>query len=253
MVRGFYAAASGALSQQKNINIISNNIANATTPGFKSQAVVGMAFGEQMMARLSSDENGGATAIGSNTYMKVIDSDYMDISQGSLSATGRSVDLAINGEGFFLIKDEKNTEMITRNGQFAMDKDGYLELPGVGFVMNESKNKIKLNSSVFTVDGQGNISDNKSLKEKLYIAKPTESTAFEKINDSVFISSKGFGLADGKQTAVVQGAIEKSNVDMAQEMSRIIAGQSNFQSCSQIIKIYDRINEITANQIGRIG
>ena len=254
MVRGFYAAASGALSQQKSINIISNNIANATTAGYKNQSTVNMAFGEQMIARIGADNQGsGAKNIGQGTYMKVLSSDYMDLTQGNMEPTGRSVDLAINGEGFFLIKDDKNAEMITRNGQFAMDKEGYLVLPGVGFVMNESKGKIQLPSAEFSVDAQGNITDAKTLKEKLYIAKPKADATFEKVTESVMTSKAGYDQADGKLTAIAQGAIEKSNVNLAQEMSRIIANQGNFQSCSQILKIYDRINEITANQIGRIG
>lgn len=270
MVRGFYAAASGALSQIKSINVISNNIANATTPGYKSQMTVGKTFGEHMVSSLNTGDNGSNQEIGTSTDMKTIDSDYMNLSQGSFEATGRSVDMAINGEGYFLIKDAKDMEMVTKNGQFQMDKDGYLVLPGVGFVMNESKGKIKLNSTDFAVDGNGNLTDSKGLKEKLFIAKSNDqgnsidsnglniSNAYKqgtliKIGEGVFVSQDAYVQVDGKLTSVEQGRIEKSNVNVAEEMGRIIAAQGNFQSCTQILKIYDRINEITANQIGRIG
>ncbi|MEI8216989.1 MAG: flagellar hook basal-body protein [Eubacteriales bacterium] len=253
MVRGFYAAASGALSQQKSINVISNNIANATTPGYKSQMTVGLSFGEHMVSRINGGEDGAGETIGNTTDMKIINSDYMDLTQGSLETTGRSVDMGISGEGYFLIKDDKNVEMITKNGQFAMDKDGFLTLPGVGFVMNESKGKIKLNSTAFSVDSAGNITDSKGLKEKLFIGKPSATSTIVKVGAGVLTSKDAFAQVDGKTTNVVQGCLEKSNVDMAVEMTRIIAAQGNFQSCTQILKIYDRINEITANQIGRIG
>ena len=253
MVRGFYAAASGALSQQKSINVISNNIANATTPGYKSQMTVGLSFGEHMVSRINGSEGGSGQSIGTGTDMKIINSDYMNLTQGSLETTGRSVDLGISGEGYFLIKDDNSAEMITKNGQFAMDKDGFLVLPGVGFVMNESKGKIKLNSTEFSVDSAGNITDSKGLKEKLFIGKPSETSTFVKVGAGVLTSNEAFTQVDGKSTAIAQGCLEKSNVDMAVEMTRIIAAQGNFQSCTQILKIYDRINEITANQIGRIG
>ena len=84
MVRGFYAAAAGLFSQQKAMNVISNNIANSTTAGFKTQETVESSFGDHLVSRLSSMEGCiGANNIGPGSFMTVNSSEYTDFSQGS--------------------------------------------------------------------------------------------------------------------------------------------------------------------------
>jgi flagellar basal-body rod protein FlgF len=253
MESGFYTAASGLLTQQKSINVMSNNIANATTPGFKSQETIGSTFGDHLLLRMNASPNEPGTVIGKSTYMNVNATEYTDFSQGNLEATGRNTDIGISGEGFFLIQDASGNEFLTKNGQFELDSEGNLTLPGVGFVLNDSKSKIQLESSDFTVDRLGAISVAGSEADKLFIAKPTDTAGMNQVGNGVYTCTSGFEQADGKLTIVQQGVVEQSNVDLAKEMSLVIAGQNHFQSCSQVLKIFDRINEITANSIGKIG
>lgn len=252
MVRGFYAAAAGVLSQQKAFNVISNNIANATTTGYKSQSTVESSFGEHLLSRMGSTDNSSKN-IGPSSFMTVNILDHTDFSQGSIENTGRSVDLAINGEGFFLIDSYENGQVLTRNGQFEIDDDGNLVLPGVGKVLNDGKRPVNLEGSEFTVDSEGNIIQDGDEVDTLYIANKKEGTVLTRVGNDTYHSQNGFQQADTENYKLLQGAIEKSNINMAQEMSRIISGQSHYQSCTQVLKIYDRINEISVNQIGKIG
>lgn len=253
MVRGFYAAAAGVLSQQKAFNVISNNIANATTAGYKSQSTVESSFGEHLVSRMSAMSNTAEKNIGPGSFMTVNIAEYTDFTQGSFENTGRAVDMAINGEGFFLIESDTYGEVTSRNGQFELDEDGYLILPGVGKVLNDGKNPIRLEGSNFSVDAQGVIRQDGDEVDTLFIAAGRENSELTRVGNDVYQSEVGYRRADTENYNVIQGVIEKSNINMAQEMSKIIAGQSHYQSCTQILKIYDGINEISVNQIGRVG
>lgn len=252
MVRGFYSAAAGVLTQQKAINVISNNIANATAAGYKRQSTIETSFGDHMVSRLSTMANVTDKNIGTGSFMTANIEEYTDFSQGSLENTGRSVDMAIRGEGFFLVESKSYGEVLTRNGQFEMDQDGNLILPGVGKVLNENKREIKLEGSNFAVSAAGVISEDGGETGTLYIAAANEDSALIKVGDGSYQSSNGYQKAKNEAYSIIQGAIEKSNSNMANEMSKIISGQSHFQSCAQILKIYDSINELTVNRIGRI-
>lgn len=253
MIRGIYAAAAAVFSQQKALNVISNNMTNASTAGFKSQTTVESSFGEHLVSRLSSSEGGNSRPVGSGAFITVNDTEYTDFSQGTLEITERSADMAIEGEGYFLIDSEKYGEVFTRNGGFALDEDNCLVLPGVGKVLNQSKRSITLDSGSFSVTGEGTILENGKETDDLFIAVPDADSAPEQAGEGLFFIKDQYRKASGENYKVIQGALEKSNTNIVREMSRIIAGQNNYQSCIQMIKMSDKINEITVNQIGRIG
>jgi len=255
MVRGFYSAAAGVFTSQKSLNVISNNIANATTAGYKSQSTMESSFGDHMINRMSEQDSVAQNNIGPGSYMTVNNSEYTDYTQGSLESTSRSVDMAINGSGFFLVESETYGPVLTRNGQFEIDADGELYLPGVGKVLNDGESPISLENSNFKVGPTGVISVNGEEADTLYVVKPTEETVLKSVGNGVFQVDEngGYEQEDAENYSVMQGTLEKSNINMAQEMSKIIAGQNHYNSCIQIVKMYDSVNELTVNQIGRIG
>lgn len=255
MVRGFYAAAAGIFTQQKAINVISNNISNATTAGFKSQSTQESSFGDHLISRLSSLPGVSSDNIGTGPFMTVNSSEYTDFTQGSFEDTGRSVDMAIKGKGFFLVDTETYGPVLTRNGQFEIDADGELSLPGVGKVLNDGESPISIDSSNFTVSPEGVISVNGDEVDTLSVVVPDENTVLKSVGNGVFqcADDGSYTQAESGTYNVLQGKIEKSNINLAQEMSKLIAGQNHYNSCAQIVKMYDTINELTVNQIGRIG
>lgn len=253
MVRGFYSAAAGVFGQQKAFNTISNNIANASTAGFKNQATVESSFGEHLIARLSSNEAISEKNIGKGSYITINSSVYTDFSQGAIEETGRSIDMAIEGDGFFLLKTKDNEEVLSRNGQFEIDDENNLALKGVGKVLDENKKAISIESSDFTVDSAGNIKVGESSVATLFISSAGELEKLTSTGNGVYKSEGGYTKEENANYSVLQGALEKSNMNISQEMSKVIAGQNRYNSCSQILKIYDRINEMTVNQIGKIG
>jgi len=254
MVRGFYSAAAGVFSQQKALDAISNNIANSTTAGYKSQSTMESSFGEHMVSRLSDLSDISSSNIGQGSFITVNGNEYTDFTQGSLENTGRAVDMAINGEGFFLVESEVYGPVLTRNGQFEIDADGDLYLPGTGKVLNDGEDTINLASGDFTIGPTGMISINGDEADTLFIAVPGEDSEIKSVGNGVFLCEDGsYEQAEPGIYNVIQGALEKPNTNIAKEMSKIMAGQNLYNSCTQILKIYDGINELAVNQIGRIG
>ena len=255
MDRGVYAAAAGVFTQQKALDVISNNIANAQTAGYKNQSTTESSFGDHLINRMSELEGASKENIGTASFMTINNSEYTDYTQGSLDSTGRSVDMAINGSGFFLVDSEKYGPVLTRNGQFEIDSDGELYLPGVGKVLNDGEDTISLENNNFTVSPTGVISAGGEEVDTLSIVKPTEDTVLKSVGNGVYQCDENgsYEQADTANYSVMQGMLERSNINIAQEMSKIIAGQNHYNSCTQIIKMYDQINELTVNQIGKIG
>ena len=242
-------------TQQKAINVISNNIANSTTAGYKTQSTLESSFGEHLVSRMSTMQGVAENNIGPGAFMTVNSSEYTDFTQGNLSGTGRAVDMALNGPGFFVVESETYGPVLTRNGQFEIDSDGELSLPGVGKVLNDGEDTISLENSNFTVSSTGAITVNGEEVDNLYVVVPSEGTELKSVGNGVFQCADDgtYEQAETGTYRVMQCTIEKSNIDLSKELSRMIACQNRYNSCTQVIKIYDKVNEITVNQIGRIG
>ncbi|MBU4440306.1 MAG: flagellar hook basal-body protein [Acetobacterium sp.] len=253
MDRGSYSAAAGMLSGQKAINVLANNVANVTTAGYKSQSTIQSTFGEYMASRMSTDPKIAQADIGAGAYITVNDAQFTDFTQGIFETTNRSVDMAIQGQGFFVVQNANFGQVLTRNGQFELDQQGFLTLPGVGQVLNTAGQPIQLTGSDFTVKANGAIIQNGAEVARLNISTVANGADLTQVGEGYFQSANGFQAAQNGTYNVLQETLEKSNVDMTLEMSDMIARQNNFTSCTQMLKIFDRISEIASNTIGKIG
>lgn len=253
MDRGSYSAAAGMLSGQKAINVLANNVANVTTAGYKNQSTIQSTFGEYLVSRMSTNPKIAQADIGPGAYITVNASQYTDLAQGIFETTDRSVDIAIQGQGFFVVQNDLYGQVLTRNGQFEIDQAGNLTLPGVGLILNSAGQPIKLTGSDFSVSNDGIITQNGAEVGTLNIATVQNQADLTQVGEGYFLSQNGFQAAQVGSYGILQGTIERSNVDMTKEMSELIARQSNFTSCTQMLKIFDRINEIASNTIGKIG
>src|SRR5580765_87325 len=128
MLRSLSTGVTGIQQFQEEMDVISNNIANVNTPGYKSARVdFADAFSQTLRGSSGASGTAGATPaiqVGSGVTPSGINNNF---SQGSLSSTGYQTDLAINGEGFFTVKDPvTNAQYVTRAGDFKLDSNGYL-------------------------------------------------------------------------------------------------------------------------------
>lgn len=249
MFKGFYNLSSSMLTQNKNINVIGNNLANVSTSGYKSDRMVTGTFKDAVMSRTGNNIKGAAgEALGNSSMITVPYETVTNFSNGGWEQTGSPLDFAINGAGFFEI-DNKGEKVYTRNGSFSLDEDGYLVLQGIGKV-NGSNGPIVITADNFGVEPDGRIYDSSGkLISKIKVVSFDNMEDMTKVAEGVFSSG-----ANGKTTnsAVMWKYVETSNVDPVQEMTDMLVSQRTLQSAAQILKMYDSMAEKAATEIGRV-
>lgn len=276
-MKDLWVSVSGAIAQQREVDTVANNIANAATPGFKRDQLV---FKEH----LSAFEKGAEVinlprkewspedfyhSYGSQRGYVKVDGKYTDFEQGQLSPTGNPFDLALNGKGFFEILTP-NGVRYTRKGTFTMNPDGLLVnekgYPVLsGLPMTEEKDGeaeaaplpqpeerlIKLDgTSKFSINLQGEIYQNGLSVGNLAVVEFKDPHALKKEGNSSFINQHSGNFIQASAT-VHQGFVEESNVNAVSEMTRLIKANRQFESIQQAIKAYDQISEKGTNEIAK--
>jgi len=245
MNNAVYAATSGLLNRARALDVTGNNLANSGVAGFKRDELITSTFGEQVMLRI---DDGGAVEIGTGTHGAIGDDIYTDITQGALESTGRNLDVAILGEGFFAVEDEQGVDGLTRNGSFQIDADGYLTTSSGAFVLGQN-GRIQLDAGAVAISETGEITVNGQNAGDLMIIVPQATNVLEKQANGSFVRPAGNGEFQGH---ILQGSLERANVDMVEEMTNMMVASRAFQSCGQVLRILDTINQKTVTEIGRI-
>jgi flagellar basal-body rod protein FlgF len=224
---GLYIAASGMVAEQVRQDQLANDLANASTPGFKPDESTQRSFGNVLLANTE-----GGSAVGSVNEGVALGKSYTNMTQASMQETGEPLDFAIEGSGFFAVKTAQGVRY-TRDGQFTASSTGVLTDTNGDPVLNQHGAQIKVASTgtvapsalgIFEVPGavkQG---------EDLYTGK-----------------------ASGKPTgAVRQGSLEGSGVDAAKVMVEMITSLRSFQSGQQAVQAIGQTLQESASQVGSI-
>ncbi len=237
MFQGFYDLTSNMITQNRNMNIISNNMANVSTPGFKMDRLMQSTFRDEMIYRY---DKSGKTPVGVASRMNIGDERVTDYTEGGVRETGAAMDVGLIGNGFFEIQTDDGM-VYTRNGSFNLDDAGYLVLPGIGRVQG-TNGPIRLTTDEITIDEQGNITevDGTRYFGRIRVVDFEDYAQLTKIAGDVFRANAQPQAADGG-TRIKQKMLEDSNVSMAEEMTRMMSGQRVLQSSAQLLKMYDQL------------
>lgn len=248
MLRGFYIASNGLINQQRVINTISNNVANSATPGYKSDTSIQNTFKRELILL----NKGRINRTGTIEY-KYTEQTYSSLAQGSFEFTEKPLDIALSGPVYFNIQGRDGNQYLTRNGQFAIDDEGYLELTGTGRVLGDN-GPIYIGTSDFSVSNNGEIYIDGQNVDRLRLTYVGENSNINKSGDNLFTLAEGADtdIPEDVEYSVIQGAFERSNVDVAVEMTRAMAAQRSFESMSQALKMLDSINEKAVTQLGKV-
>ena len=263
MIEGLYIAASGGTKQLKKLDVLSNNIANINTQGFKREMLV---YEEkkspfQQIALSGSNGKNLNPVYGSDSavsYVQVTQS-LTDFTQGSLIKTDNPLDVAIEGEGFFVVNTPAGMRY-TRNGNFHLDGLGQLVDKGGNIIMTRSEEPILIPfgtqeisiaqdglilSSSEDID-QTTLGQLKIVKFNNPQALTKEGGGFYKISDS---SVKEILVNDAK---VLQGFTETSNANAIHEMTQMIETLRQLEAYQKIIQSIDEADDQSVNSLGRV-
>ncbi len=246
MFGGFYTAASGVLMNQRALNVAANNVANVKTSGYRPKRLIKTTFDEELVRQM----NGRTTGLGGGSTISVSAGEMTSHKQGALVETGKTYDLAISGDGFFVIQGEEN-QFLTRNGHFTRDEEGNLILPGVGQVMGDG-GPVVIDENGFKVGKDGILYDNEEGQlDQIQIVKPDNYDNLTFYDNGTYGAGNGV-LLEQVYPEVYQGQLEESGVDLNSEMTRAMEMERAFQSCSRALTIIDQMNQKSASEIGKL-
>lgn len=253
MYRGFYLAANGMINQQRIIDVISNNVANVHTAGYKSDESINTTFDERLiLVRGKNNKTGNITY---RTQEKI----HADLEQGSFEYTENRLDFAIQGDVYFNIQpysqryEDDGEVLLTRNGQFNLDEEGYLALGSAGRVVGDDGQPIQIGTADFAVAEDGTINTDDGRTFKLRLTYVDSNQDIEKKGDNMFVNLTGTNdIPDGEEYAVIQGAYERSNVDITEETIDVLAAQRLFEACSTALSQIDTINQKAATELATL-
>lgn len=257
MVRGLYTSALGMTTQMKKMDVVSNNIANVDTTGYKKDGVVTKSFDEELLYRLydNQDRNypAGKVNIGSINYGLSVDNIYTDFSSGSIKITNAPLDLTLTDSGFFVVnhidKNGNSTEKYTRDGGFAINQEGALLTKDGYSVLGES-GPIILPAGSVVINETGRIFVNNEYIDTIRTVALSDNTDAVKFGENLY-NFKDTATVTAYTGGIIQGALEGSNVNSVREMVEMITLSRVYESNQKMIQTHDSILAKVVNDIGR--
>ena len=258
MVRGLYTAWTGMANEQKRLDVISNNLANSATVGYKKEGVTSQSFDEQLTIKIKdkSEPITGERVIGSMSLGVKIGEVYTDYSEGSLRQTENTFDLALDGDGFFQVAvTDRNGDThlrYTRAGSFHMTSDGYVVNSEGNHLQGESGDvMVPTDAGEILVDIDGSIYADGEYVDKLTLVDFEDYDYLKKYADVMYEPVEGAVEKDA--TGLIrQGYTEQSNVNVVTEMVNMIAITRAYEANQKVIQSVDQTLDNSANSIGRV-
>lgn len=241
MNSGMYSALSGNLSALRRLKVISNNLANASTAGFKADQI-------QFESVLAQVKNPTAEANQAPAYSSERFS--TDFSPGTLQKTDNVLDVALDGEGFFVV-NTPNGPAYTRQGNFHRGIGGKL-VTADGYEVQGQNGSITLGSGKVQIGEGGQVSVDGVAVGTLSQVDFPKPYALNKVGNGLFVPADPQAAPTASTTQMRQGFLEGSNVKVVVEMARMIEASRYFESCARAVRSYDDLASKAANDLGRV-
>lgn len=289
MLKGLYTAYTGMLNEQHRMDVLTNNLANATTNGFKKEGTTSEAFDTVLAYKIKDlSEPGNLPRLlatnravdeaemnnplnenymerrvrrtGLNLGVK-IGENYVDYSEGPIKETGNPLDLALSDRGFFAVeytnKRGETSTKYTRDGNFTMNSQGYLQTQDGDYVLDEDGQRIQMDPALsIGINRNGGIIQDGALVATIGIVDFEDYNYLERFGENYFQPVEGATELErgetGVDTQVLAGYLEMSNISVVTEMVNMITLQRQYESNQKVITTYDDTLEQAVNQNGKI-
>ncbi len=240
MADGASIAAASMSSDIQRINIISQNLANALTPAYKRMLPVSSGFDTFMTPAGMHEVQGNSGGLGT----------IRDFRAAPLRHTGNPLDLAIEGDAFFVLQDAAGATTYTRQGSLALDAGGRLVAPGGAAVMGINSD-IRLESGQASIDRAGRVVEKDTVVGQIKLVRFDDARKLEAAGVGVYRQGSALLEPAGETAALRQGHVEASNVVPADEMVRMIETMRHFEGGQKVIQWYDDMLEQALSRLGQ--
>lgn len=266
MVKGLYTAWTGMIDEQNRLDILSNNLANADTNGYKKEGTTNHTFADELAIRIKDSSSYRLpVTLGEISLGVRIGENYTDYTQGNFKVTDRNADMAIDGEGFFAIaftnKQGETSMKLTRDGAFAVTRDGFLVTKDGDYVLNKAGalagntgagSYIQLDPTAeFRVLSDGTIMQNDQVVDQLGVVDVADYDYISKYGENMYQIVDGGQIVDS-DAAVEQGVLEASNINVVSEMVDMITITRAYEAGQKIIQTIDSTLEKAVNNVGKV-
>jgi len=261
-MRALHTAATGMMAQELNVQVISNNIANMRTTGYKRQRAEFQDLLYEHVRRVGTQTSDQGNILPAGVELgsgvKTVGTPRV-MTQGNLLPTDKPLDVAIRGEGFFKITLPDGRTGYTRDGSFELDAqgrvvtaNGYVVQPGLT-VAQDAKN--------YTVNAQGQVSvtlpgqTTSTIVGQIEIAQFVNKSGLQAIGDNLFLETPASGAAQNGTPGsdglgdLQQGSLEQANVEAVKEISDMIAAQRAYEMNAKIITATDQMLQSTSQML----
>jgi flagellar basal-body rod protein FlgF len=240
MLNGLFSTFSGKFVNSRRLEIISNNIANVSTPGFKvSRPVFNALTGEDSRTKQQLE----------NTYVSMYDA-YLNFAPAPLLETGSNLDFAIEGEGFFVVST-KDGPMYTRNGKFTINQDKKL-VTAEGFPVLGKGGEINIDGKEINVENDGSVFVDKSFVDVIKVVDFEDKKYIRNYGKNLFINTNVANAEITPENSTIrQGYQEGSNVDIMREMIELIHTVRAYEAYK---KVDESLNDILGKlmEVGKL-
>ena len=250
MTRGLYISGTGMMLQRRQMEITTNNIANADTTGYKKDYLLSHSFDSVLVKRINDNTAtvSGIRNVGLMHLGTQVDLKHIDFTEGNIEVTLRNTDLALIGDAFFVI-ETVDGERFTKNGAFYVDNEGYLVDGNKNFLLGQN-GRINVGGTNFTVSEQGVITIDNQVVDTIRVVSFADNQALRKQGSSLFFTTEA--PITPNPFRMLQGSLEASNVDIGREMVNMLTLYRTYETNQRMLTLMDESVGRAVNDIGRL-
>jgi flagellar basal-body rod protein FlgG len=239
MLEGLYSAGAGMESAQSQLDAISNNIANENTPGYQSEIV-----GFHDLLYTTDDAAPSSAIVGAGSATETLG---FSQAQGSLQQTGNPLDIALNGPGYFQVRQPSGTIGLTRNGSFQLNGRGQITTSlGMELVPPITLPK-GTRASQISIAPDGTVSVNERKVGRIQVVDVSAPDKLLPQGNSVYSATAASGpITAARGVTMQQGFLEQSNVDINVEISQMMTAQQSYDMGSRAVQMEAQLGQIAA-------
>jgi flagellar basal-body rod protein FlgG len=255
MYTGLYSAVSGGMAQEKQLAALTNNLANATTVGFKGDKSVFYGVLQPLVVGPVQLSDATAPLVWSVDPLRLQYAEYHphvtlqpDFSQGTLRETGNRLDFALEGKGLFVVASPEG-ERYTRQGTFSLNTEGVLVTQN-GLSVQGEQGPIHVSANGFEVDATGRVLVDGRVVDRLKIVEVPPAGALEKVGDTLFrLVNPNTPMQGATGVAVRQGSVELSNSQLVRLLGGVIQTSRAYEAYQRTVQIFDQAAGRAVNDI----